>query len=109
MSGDSHPFLLLLCPGNSDRISISRREGFFIGSEKELAEREDWGRDKARQEETERWAACFMGEEGCYCLDPTCEAQASQVGLQCWDWSPWDLVPLYQLACFCLQRTQILT
>lgn len=61
MSGDSHPFLLLLCPGNSDRISISRREGFFIGSEKELAEREDWGRDKARQEETEVGSLFYGG------------------------------------------------
>lgn len=86
---------------------------FSSGRASLLAWRRSWPREmgtgQGRQEETNRWAAAFMAEEGCYCLHPTCETQAGQVGPQCWDWSPWNLVHLYQLGCFCLYRTQILT
>lgn len=63
MPGDSQPFHLSLYPGNNDRIFTFLKKGFFFDLTKKLAEKQEWGMDKARQEETNRWAAGFMEEK----------------------------------------------
>ena len=46
MPGDGQSSPGLLYPGKSDRISLFLGEGFLPGLEKEVAEREEQGRDR---------------------------------------------------------------